>query len=650
MELFYKNVFFPRLEEFPPDMIIHLGDLVDRRKYINFNTANRMRTIFLDPLAEYVRENNTPVKFITGNHDCLSMDTECLTKNGWKYVHDLNKDDLILSKNGNSCEWTPINEILMKNFSGELVQLKSRDINMSVTPNHRVMMIRSNKKLCQNDEFFLANNLPSLRNWAIPSSSYINNAGIDLSDNEISLAGWIMTDGGFDKNGYVRIYQSKPENIKVIRNILDSLNFRYSYSERYRNITSVCGKELKKQPLSQGLFCICAEDSRRISKFIDNKECVTWINDLNHHQFLIFLESVVNGDGTWDGVHPEKKSCAAIYGQEKFLSHLQGACVQHGFRARLKKDVRGHYKLNVCKTNKICVSTKTEKKHYDGLVWCLSVPLGNFMVRKDGCSYFTGNCFYKDVSDINALDELLGDFQFEVYKQPTQINDLLLMPWICDQNQEKSLEMLTSSDARFVFGHFEIQGAEMDGGAHCDHGLPVSAFSRFDRVFSGHFHQKSTLGNIEYLGAPYQMTWSDFNQLRGFHEFDTEKNDLTFIKNPYKLFHKIVYNDSRIKSLDKLLDQDLSIYTNTFSKIVVESKENPYWFDIFVDKIQEQGPLDLKISEETILIEYGSDEEIARMIEDPIAILQKHCRSEKHGDAVEKKLTELYKAAQLTLN
>lgn len=269
--------------------------------------------------------------------------------------------------------------------------------------------------------------------------------------------------------------------------------------------------------------------------------------------------------------------------------------------------------------------------------------------------FITGNhdVFYKDIYDINALDELLQVFDaapFQVFKEPTQIDNLLLMPWICDQNQEKSMEMLSSSDARFVFGHFEIQGAEMDAGTHCDHGLPVSSFSRFDRVFSGHFHQKSTLGNIEYLGAPYQMTWSDFNQLRGFHLFDTEKNDLTFFPNPYKLFHKIVYNDSKVKSLDKLLDQDLSIYSNTFSKIVVESKENPYWFDIFVDKIQEHGPLDLKFSEETILIEYGSDEEIARMIEDPIAILQKYCRSEKHGDAVEKKLTELYKAAQLVLN
>ena len=39
---YYKNVFFPYLEEHGINYIVHLGDIVDRRKYINFVTAKNL--------------------------------------------------------------------------------------------------------------------------------------------------------------------------------------------------------------------------------------------------------------------------------------------------------------------------------------------------------------------------------------------------------------------------------------------------------------------------------------------------------------------------------------------------------------------------------------------------------------------------------
>ena len=43
---FYDELFFPYLIENKIDTLIHLGDVVDRRKFINFNTAHNFQPLF----------------------------------------------------------------------------------------------------------------------------------------------------------------------------------------------------------------------------------------------------------------------------------------------------------------------------------------------------------------------------------------------------------------------------------------------------------------------------------------------------------------------------------------------------------------------------------------------------------------------------
>src|SRR5437667_12422919 len=62
---FLNDVFFPTLHEQKIQIVVHLGDIVDRRTGIDFNTAKRLRTEFVDRL----RDEGRILHWILGNHD-----------------------------------------------------------------------------------------------------------------------------------------------------------------------------------------------------------------------------------------------------------------------------------------------------------------------------------------------------------------------------------------------------------------------------------------------------------------------------------------------------------------------------------------------------------------------------------------------------
>ena len=68
---FYDNVFFPYLKEHNIGTLIHLGDVVDRRKFINHNTAHNFKKKFWDRLEQEIIETH----IIIGNHDTYYKNT-----------------------------------------------------------------------------------------------------------------------------------------------------------------------------------------------------------------------------------------------------------------------------------------------------------------------------------------------------------------------------------------------------------------------------------------------------------------------------------------------------------------------------------------------------------------------------------------------
>ena len=234
---------------------------------------------------------------------------------------------------------------------------------------------------------------------------------------------------------------------------------------------------------------------------------------------------------------------------------------------------------------------------------------------------------FKNTLEVNSTGLLLNEYENVEYYDDFQTVDfdgvsIDVMPWICDENEKEIFESIKKSKAQICFGHFEIAGFEMDKGNVCDHGLDKKALNKYDIVLSGHFHHKSSDGNITYVGTPYEMTWSDYNYPKGFHIFDTETRELEFVKNPYAMFNKVVYDDANT-DFEYWNNYDFSSLKDTYVKVVVLNKQNPFLFDHVIDKIYKMSVSDLSIVEDfsdTIIL----DDDIIDQAEDTITILNKY--------------------------
>jgi len=262
--------------------------------------------------------------------------------------------------------------------------------------------------------------------------------------------------------------------------------------------------------------------------------------------------------------------------------------------------------------------------------------------------------YYKNTNNVNGINELFSSIDptsFQIWwDKPIEVVydglKILLCPWICEDNYADTMKAIEETDARVLMGHLELQGFEMHRGSICDHGQTADTFAKFDLVCSGHFHHKSTHGNIAYLGSPYEMTWNDYGDPRGFHIFDTDTREITFVRNPYSIFHKIEYSDADM-TIEDIGHLETNGLTGTYIKVIVKEKTNPYLFDLFIDKLQQSGSADIKVVDDHLNLDLA-DDSIVDEAQDTLTIMNKYIETiEFRGDKkrVEHFIRELYQEA-----
>jgi DNA repair exonuclease SbcCD nuclease subunit len=201
--------------------------------------------------------------------------------------------------------------------------------------------------------------------------------------------------------------------------------------------------------------------------------------------------------------------------------------------------------------------------------------------------------YFKNTNQVNSMRELFhNDFGDGLLEQPTVLEfdgvKIAFVPWITKDNNDECMafiEKAVKNKVPFLMGHLELTGYEVMRGVKHEDGMDPAIFKDFEAVFSGHFHQKHSRGNVNYLGTPYQITFADLNEPKGFHVFDTDNRTLEYIRNPLTIFTQLIYDDEQ----EDYTSCDLDRYKHTFVRVVVRKKTNPVMFDTLIDRLTNIG-------------------------------------------------------------
>jgi UDP-2,3-diacylglucosamine pyrophosphatase LpxH len=253
--------------------------------------------------------------------------------------------------------------------------------------------------------------------------------------------------------------------------------------------------------------------------------------------------------------------------------------------------------------------------------------------------------YYKNTNDVNAVDLLLREYDnVTVYSKPTEVLldklKVLFIPWINQENEEATLKLIQKTSCKCAMGHLELQGFRVNRQIVMEHGLDSKLFEKFKRVYSGHYHTRSTNGTVFYLGNPYEIYWTDVGDIRGFTIFDTETLEHTPVNNPYKMFYNIYYEDTNYQTFDT------REYENKIVKVVVRKKTDSKKFEKFIDKLYASNIAELKIVENFDINE--PEEFEAFESEDTLSILNRYIEEAEVNldkSTIQKLLQEVYQEA-----
>lgn len=359
---------------------------------------------------------------------CLTVDHDVLTKQGWKPITSITKEDKVATLKDGVLEYQhPINTMDYPDYEGSMYSIKNQSIDLKVTGNHRMWVSKSVSKKQLPYNFERADKLVGKMvrykkdaEWVkekyqfiLPTitkyiTKYVN---IVMPEKIVSMNEWLTFFGiwyaegwasGNETCGRVTISVNKQRVKDALFPSLKILGFEYTFDEKSQKV-NICNNQLYMymKPLSTGAPL---------------KTLPEWTFELNKEQSRILIESMILGDGSMSKI----TGCKIYYTSSSSLANqFQHLCLHAGWACissihlhkgqqtyigdRLIESKYDIIRLSVITTRlqpsvnhsqepsvpslQEEIFIENEKCH----VVCIEVPNQIFYVRRNGKAVWTGN-------------------------------------------------------------------------------------------------------------------------------------------------------------------------------------------------------------------------------------------------------------------
>lgn len=411
-----------------PKMLEDSGE--DEFLYTSFDYAAEELRI----AANLSREPNWVDAFVHGDDihkRCYSLDTEFLTRDGWKTYEHIGIDTEIAQYNEDTKELEFVKAgHAYFNETDTMYHFVGNNTDLLVTPNHRMYdRGRDNWYIKRADELYKKHSYRTIcspvstkvfrisddivDSGVIHMGSTYHKDGYDISvDDFVELLGYVITDGGtcLRSNGSKTVYFSQSEAKSEVLSKMQKLNARLGnlFDEK---VTICKGKEInicgRTSTLSGDFHVFSVTSSALFDTIVSyiggnlKKDRVLSDKMLHFSDRLLekFFLAMYDGDGLHDNREGRENSKTILVQSKKLVEQLQLILINLGYSTNIK-DVSHRYNVSLYKLN--CVSGKRDVRgsnkntkiiKYDEPVKsvCFAVPSSLLFVRRNGKTSVCGN-------------------------------------------------------------------------------------------------------------------------------------------------------------------------------------------------------------------------------------------------------------------
>jgi len=404
---------------------------------IHFGTVFHDKHLF-NRLVRYIQDNENAYWFCGGDI-CYDEETEILTPEGWKKFTEIKERDTVICywENSHCLKPSYIIKKFVFDYEGIAIKLESRYIDLLVTPEHRVLIKDASKSRIVKRAFeLLGRKKPFWIPVAAPFYKRHTANGMQIthhvSEHTIKLLAWIITEGWLEyhhRNGKpfrIGIGQSikHKEYVKEIEECITKLGLS---ARKYQRKDGVILWKFNTRSTEKLLSYFDSLDIHRIPRRLLNQD---------YPNLKILFDTLMKGDG----IISKNTYCTT---SEKLKDDFLELCCKLGYSCTVTKTssndivinrkckVKDIYRIYVRKRNgegwaKV---DNVSTQYYKGKVWCVTVPSGFIVVRRNGKIAICGNCEF-----INLQDKR---FEYETLEKSFQKNIERILTYSVEYATEK---------------------------------------------------------------------------------------------------------------------------------------------------------------------------------------------------------------------